>query len=132
MQFLGFGAQYYYGQYGGLSLVWGGAIGLDMLLWGNILIAVAAVTVALLVGFIFSRNALKGASFQLGVGVLALISPALVLYLGVEPMWLNILLAEEITNAGAVLLLTAIAEMWWFRFRKNTNYAANGLDLELS
>ena len=119
-QFLGFGTQYYYGQYGGLSIVWGGVIGFDVLLWGNLLIAISAVTVALLVSFISSRNALKGASFQLGVGVLSLISPALVLYLGVEPMWLNILLAEEITNAGAVLLLTAIAELWWFKWSKRS------------
>jgi len=132
MQFLNFGSRYFetHGTFqfcinadcvGGLA---------GTLLWGDLLVAIAAIDVALLASFILTKEGLRGASFQLGLGALAAISPALLLILGVEPMWLNTLMAEEITNAGAVLILAAIAEMWWFRWIKNNQYNGNSKEFE--
>jgi hypothetical protein len=96
------------------------------LLWADLLVAIAAIDVALLVSFILTRKGLTGALSQLGFGVLAVISPALSSFLGILALYsplslyccllfpMSLFVLEEITLAGAVLVLTAIAEIWWF------------------
>lgn len=78
-----------------------------------ILVALMAIDVGLVARFLSNRSGIRGASAQIGIGLLALLSPLLPLN--------SLLLKEEVLVAGVVLILTGIAELWWFR--ANENYA---------
>lgn len=144
MKFLNFGTQYYgpytpYYDHGWLefclSLPQCGPtpFAFGALLWADLPVAIAAIDVALFVTFILTKKGLTGALSQLGFGVLAVISPVLILFLGTAPLWMNIhrLVVEEIIVVGTVLILTAFAEIWWFRRGKQRQFVSQSQELEM-
>ena len=74
-----------------------------------LLLALIAIDVGLLARFLSNRSGIRGASAQIGLGLLALLSPLLLLPLN------SLLILEEALVAGVVITLTGIAELWWFR-----------------
>ncbi len=140
MKFLNFGTQYHgpyapYYAHGTLEFClvqYCGPTPFGALLWADFLVAIAAIDVGLLVSFILTKKGLTGALSQLGFGVLAVISPVLVLFLGISPVWMSInrLVKEEIIVTGAVLVLTAVAEICWFRKSKQNQFLRQSEKLE--
>jgi hypothetical protein len=71
------------------------------------IVALVAIDAGLIARSLHARNAINGASVQMGVGALAMLSPLLQLY--------SAFISEEVLVFGAVVLLTGIAEFSWFR-----------------
>ena len=84
-------------------------------LWGvlyAILIALTAIdNLGLISRFLSVRSGVKGASAQIGIGALVLLSPLL--------PWNSALVLEEVIIAGVALTLSGLAELWWFRATEN-------------
>lgn len=91
------------------------------------MVAIAAISVGLTVRFLYSRKGILGASSQLSLGILAILLPTVLILLGIPPSWLSVLWAEEMVVAGSVLVLTAIAEIWWFRSMSKESQLADGM-----
>ena len=70
-----------------------------------------AIDVGLIARFLSNRSGIRGASAQIGIGALALLSPLLPLN--------SVLILEEVLVAGVVLILAGLAELWWFRANEN-------------
>ena len=84
------------------------------------LIALAAINVGLIARFLSRRSGMGGASVQIGLGVFALIiSPFLQLLNQYFRLRSSALIPEEAIVAGTVLILTGVAELWWFRTTKD-------------
>ncbi len=129
MQFLGFGASYL--QYQSLGNNFGNSLqfclgvpdcsnspfGLSLL--GDLLLVIAVISVSLAIRFLYSRKGILGASSQLSLGIFAILFPIVLILLGIPPVWLSFLAAKEMVVAGSVLVLTAIAEIWWFRLKES-------------
>lgn len=131
MQFLGFGTQYYGSNYGGVSFIFGGDVGFGALMWADLLVALAVITVGLAVCFLYSKDGVRGASFQLSLGALGILAPTTMIVLGVPPAWMSVLVATETVIVGAVLVLTAIVELWWFGWSKQHEFVSQSQELEM-
>jgi len=116
LQLFSFGGQYYWkfgGPYAFCTASTCGSIWFLGVLYG-ILVALMAIDVGLIARFLSNRSGMRGASAQMGIGVLALLSPLLPLN--------SVLILEEVLVAGVVLILTGLAELWLFRATENYDF----------
>ena len=110
LQFFNFGGQVVsYSQFTSYVLCNAGTCGLVLFdgVFYTILVALMAIEVGLVARFLSNRSGIRGASAQIGLGSLALLSPLLPL----NP----VLVIEEVFVAGVVLILSGLVELWWFR-----------------
>jgi hypothetical protein len=73
----------------------------------GIIVALVAIDAGLIARSLHVRNGMSGASVQMGLGALAMLSPLLQLY--------SAFISEEVLVFGAVIIMTGIAEFSWFR-----------------
>ena len=111
LQFFNFGAQYsvYSGFLRGsyaFCPIQGCGVWYEGIFYG-ILVSTIALSVVFIISFIFNRRGERAASAQIGFGASAIFWPLL--------QFNSAFISEELVVAGTVLILTGVAELWWFR-----------------